>query len=85
MDIEKTKELILVVDDTNGCAKLLKELLGALQFATASTSSGAEALTCSRRRVQPFFWRTMRMPEMSGMELIRRLRRAFRTCRLLLR
>ncbi|MBP1739803.1 MAG: Response regulator receiver domain, partial [Deltaproteobacteria bacterium] len=65
MDIEKTKELILVVDDDQRVCEVLKELLGALQFATASTISGAEALNMLKDRPYTFLLADMRMPEMS--------------------
>ena len=44
MEIDRTKEAILVVDDDQRVCEVLKELLGALQFPTSSALSGAEAL-----------------------------------------
>ena len=77
MDIDKAKELILVVDDDQRVCEVLKELLGALQFPTGSTISGAEALNILKDRPYTFVLVDMRMPEMSGMELIRRLKESF--------
>ncbi|NTV57039.1 MAG: diguanylate cyclase [Deltaproteobacteria bacterium] len=74
MDIDKAKELILVVDDDQRVCEVLKELLGALQFPTASAPSGAEALKMLKDRPYTFLLADMKMPEMNGMELIRRSR-----------
>jgi two-component system cell cycle response regulator len=77
MDIDKTKELILVVDDDQRVCEVLKELLGALQFPTASALSGAEALAMLKDKAYTFLLADMKMPEMNGMEVIRRSREAF--------
>ncbi len=74
MNIDKAKELILVVDDDQRVCEVLKELLGALQFPTASAPSGAEALKMLKDRPYTFLLADMKMPEMNGMELIRRSR-----------
>jgi len=74
MDIDKAKELILVVDDDQRVCEVLKELLGALQFPTASALSGAEALKMLKDKPYTFLMADMRMPEMNGMELIRQSR-----------
>jgi len=74
MDIDKAKEWILVVDDDQRVCEVLKELLGALQFPTASAPSGAEALKMLKDRPYTFLLADMKMPEMNGMELIRRSR-----------
>jgi two-component system cell cycle response regulator len=77
MDIDKTKELILVVDDDQRVCEVLKELLGALQFPTASALSGAEALAMLKDKAYTFLLADMKMPEMNGMEVIRRSRETF--------
>ncbi|NTV33632.1 MAG: response regulator, partial [Deltaproteobacteria bacterium] len=64
MDIDKAKELILVVDDDQRVCEVLKELLGALQFPTASAPSGAEALKMLKDRPYTFLLADMKMPEM---------------------
>ncbi len=74
MDIDKAKESILVVDDDQMVCGVLKEILGALQFPTASALSGEEALKVLRDKPYTFLLADMKMPEMSGMELIRRSR-----------
>ena len=79
MDIDKAKEVILVVDDDQRVCEALKELLGALQFPTASALSGADALNMLKDRPYTFLLADMKMPEMSGMELIRRSRESFPT------
>lgn len=77
MDVDKAKESILVVDDDQRVCEVLKELLGALQFPTASALSGEEALKMLRDKPYTFLFADMRMPEMNGMELIRRSRENF--------
>jgi two-component system cell cycle response regulator len=77
MDIDKTKESILVVDDDQRVCEVLKELLGALQFPTASALSGAEALKLLKDKPYSFLLADMKMPEMNGMDLIRRSRENF--------
>ena len=77
MDIDKSKELILVVDDDLRVCEVLKELLGALQFPTASAVSGAEAMKMLKDKPYTFLLADMKMPEMNGMELIRRCRENF--------
>ncbi|MGE5838553.1 MAG: diguanylate cyclase [Deltaproteobacteria bacterium] len=77
MGIDKTKELILVVDDDQRVCEVLKELLGALQFPTECALSGAEALKMLKDKPYTFLLADMKMPEMNGMELIRRSREAF--------
>jgi diguanylate cyclase (GGDEF)-like protein len=79
MDIDKSKELILVVDDDLRVCEVLKELLGALQFPTASAVSGAEAMKMLKDKSYTFLLADMKMPEMNGMELIRRCRENFPT------
>ena len=77
MDIDKTKESILIVDDDQRVCEVLKELFGALQFPAASSLSGEEALRILKEKQHTFLLADMKMPQMSGMELIRRTRETF--------
>jgi diguanylate cyclase (GGDEF)-like protein len=77
MDIDKTKESILIVDDDQRVCEVLKELFGALQFPAASSISGEEALRVLKEKQHTFLLADMKMPQMSGMELIRRTRETF--------
>jgi len=77
MPIDKTKESILVVDDDQRVCEVLKELLGALKFSTMSALGGAEALKMLKEKPYTFLLADMKMPEMHGMELIRRSREDF--------
>jgi two-component system cell cycle response regulator len=77
MDIDKTKEFILVVDDDQRVCEVLKELLGALQYPTASALGGEEALRMLKEKPYTFLLADMKMPEVNGMELIRRSRENF--------
>jgi diguanylate cyclase (GGDEF)-like protein len=77
MNIDKSKESILVVDDDQRVCEVLKELLGALQYPTASALGGEDALKMLREKPYTFLLADMKMPEMNGMELIRRSRENF--------
>jgi len=77
MDIDKTKESILVVGGDQRVCEVLKELFGAMQFPTSSSLSGEEALRMLKEKQYTFLLADMRMPEMNGMELIRRTRENF--------
>jgi len=77
MDIDKTKESILVVGGDQRVCEVLKELFGAMQFPTASSLSGEEALRMLKEKQYTFLLADMKMPEMNGMELIRRTRENF--------
>jgi len=75
--MDKTKESILVVDDDQRVCEVLKELLGAMQFQAASTLSGERALEMLKENSYTFVLADMKMPEMSGMDLIRLTREGF--------
>jgi len=77
MDIDKTKEHVLVVDDDQRVCQVLKELLGALYYPTASASGVEEALKMMEENEYSFLLADMRMPGINGMELIRRSRENF--------
>lgn len=77
MDIDKTKESVLVVGGDQRVCEVLKELFGAMQFPTASSLSGEEALRMLKEKQYTFLLADMKMPEMNGMELIRRTRENF--------
>ena len=77
MDIDKTKESILVVGDDQRVCEVLKELFGAMQFPTASSLSGEDALRMLKEKQYTFLLADMKMPEMNGIEFIRRTRENF--------
>ena len=77
MDIDRTKESVLVVDDDQRVCEVLEELLGALQFRASAALTGDQALRMLREKPYSFLVADMKMPKMDGMELIRRAREAF--------
>ena len=77
MDIDKTKESILVVGGDQRVCEVLKELFGAMQFPTASSLSGEDALRMLKEKQYTFLLADTKMPEMNGMELIRRTKENF--------
>jgi len=77
MDIYKTKESVLVVGGDQRVCEVLKELFGAMQFPTASSLTGEDALRMLKEKQYTFLLADMKMPEMNGIELIRRTRENF--------
>lgn len=68
---DRSKERILVVDDDQAVCEVLCELLGGLEFPCESSISGHEALQKLQNGKYSILLTDMKMPEMSGLELIR--------------
>jgi two-component system, cell cycle response regulator len=75
-DIDRSKERVLAVDDDQRVAEVLSELLCALSFPCDTTFSGFDALKMLEKKEYSVVLVDMRMPEMSGFELIRKAREA---------
>jgi len=67
---------VLIVDDDERIAEVLKEILSALNFSCDTSLSGFDALKKLESKEHSVLLVDMRMPEMSGFELIRRAREA---------
>src|SRR5688572_10797073 len=65
---------VLVVDDDEMILSLMRNLLREFHFTPATASSGEEALELARRNPPKVILMDMKMPEMSGEELIRAFR-----------
>jgi DNA-binding NtrC family response regulator len=66
---------ILVVDDEPSILKLLKEALAQWGYHVACVSTGAEALEAIRTELFDAAITDIRMPEMSGLDLLREIKR----------
>ncbi len=71
----RTPAKILVVDDTPKNVKLLADLLGVKGYAVATAGSGAEALRQLKTERPDLVLLDVMMPEMSGYEVCREIRR----------
>jgi diguanylate cyclase (GGDEF)-like protein len=74
LEIDYSKESILIVDDDEYLRNALEELLISLKFVASSAGSGPEALEILKKSEFTFLLTDMRMPEMDGLELIKLVR-----------
>jgi DNA-binding NarL/FixJ family response regulator len=68
---------VLVVDDDDGHRELISTVLGQAGFSTVDASNGEEAMAAARRHQPRLVVLDVRMPELSGYEVCRRLRDEF--------
>ena len=66
---------VLVVDDDQGMAKTLGDILGASGYEVEIAFSGQEALERVRRRPPDGILMDIRMPDRNGVEVFRQLKR----------
>ena len=74
-DIDYSDELILVVDDEKSVSQSLADMLKHLGFRAFSAEGGPMAIEQLKQNQVTFVITDMNMPQMDGMELIRRLRK----------
>lgn len=72
-NIEYTDESILIVDDDEEINTVLEKILKNLGFSVRSVLGGEDALKALKDMAFTFLLTDMRMPNMSGMELIKRV------------
>jgi CheY-like chemotaxis protein len=72
-DLERKSQKVLVVDDDSEWRNFLRSCLDDLGYTTIEASSGPEALECLARESPAVMLLDMRMPGMSGEEVLRRL------------
>ncbi|MEW6669637.1 MAG: diguanylate cyclase [Thermodesulfobacteriota bacterium] len=75
--IDHSREMILVVDDDEILRSTLEQLIMALNFRVASAPSGEVALKMLAEREYTFLLTDMRMPEMTGFDLIKKVNEGF--------
>jgi DNA-binding NarL/FixJ family response regulator len=68
---------VLVVDDDDGHRELISTVLGRAGFATVDAANGEEAMAVARRHQPRLVVLDVRMPDLSGYEVCRRLRDEF--------
>ena len=71
------KEKILIVDDERSMGEFLSLLLSKDGYRVRATTSGRDALNCLEEEVYNMLITDLRMPEMSGIELVREARRRY--------
>jgi len=74
---EYAGESVLIVDDDFYLRETFGELLQSIGFDTGSASSGIEALRMLKEKEFSFLLTDMKMPEMDGFELIKRVKSDF--------
>lgn len=74
MEPEQRRKQVLIVDDEPVITELLKEILTAQDFECHTATSGQAALESVAQRPFDIVISDMRMPKMSGLELLGRLR-----------
>ena len=72
-NIEYTDESILIVDDDEEINTVLEKILNNLGFSVRSVLGGEDALKALKDMAFTFLLTDMRMPNMGGMELIKRV------------
>jgi two-component system cell cycle response regulator DivK len=75
-------ELILVVEDNEKNLKLFRDVLRATGYRTLEASTGSQALVLAARHRPALVLMDMRLPDMSGVEALNRLRTDERTARI---
>ena len=68
---------VLVVDDDDAQRELIRTVLGRAGFSTVDAASGEEAMAAARRHLPRLVVLDVRMPDLSGYEVCRRLRDEF--------
>jgi len=75
--IDYNKEFILIVDDDFYLRETFGELLQSLGFNVGSASSGMDAIRILKEKEYTFVLTDMKMPEMDGFELIKKVKDGF--------
>lgn len=71
--------LVLIVDDNERNRRLTRDVLGAAGFQTLEAASGAEALAVADEHLPDVILMDLRLPDMDGAAVARRLGEAGRT------
>lgn len=70
---------VLVVEDNDKNMKLVRDVLGAAGYSTIAASSGTAALVVAAERVPGLVLMDIQLPDIDGVETLRRLRADERT------
>jgi CheY-like chemotaxis protein len=74
LDQENDQPTVLVVDDERAIAELLQEVLGSAGYRVLRATNGRTALAIARREHPALVLTDRMMPEVDGVEFVRRLR-----------
>ncbi len=66
-------ELVLIVDDNELNAKLVRDVLEAAGFSTVVAATAAEGIAVARERAPDVVLMDLRLPDLDGTEAVRRL------------
>lgn len=72
--IDYSDELLLIIDDDPNLRKMLEKLLGALGIVSHSTPNGNDAVEMVKKNDYTIILTDMKMPGVSGIDLIERIR-----------
>jgi two-component system, cell cycle response regulator DivK len=75
-------EQILVVEDNEKSMKLFRDVLRTTGYRTLEASTGGQALTLAATHMPALVLMDIRLPDMTGVEALSRLRRNERTARI---
>ena len=70
---------ILIVDDNPNMSSLLSEMLEVFEYQSVRASDGSEALTCLEEGGIAMVITDMRMPNMTGLELLKEVKEKYPT------
>ncbi len=71
----KTKQTVLVVDDTPMILHVFKRILREERYAVLTANNGKEALELVRQKSVELVILDLKLPDMSGLEILRRIKR----------
>ena len=71
----KTKQTVLVVDDTPMILHVFKRILREERYAVLTANNGKEALELVRQKSVELVILDLKLPDMSGIEILRRIKR----------
>lgn len=67
-------ELVLIVDDNQKNQKLARDLLRLAGFRTIEAPSGEEGIACAAEHLPDVILMDIRLPDMNGIDVLRRLK-----------